>query len=234
MIEVILWDIDGTLLDFPASERHALQQCFADFGLGPCPEDRVERYSVLNLSYWKRLERGEITKPQLLTQRFQEFFQSEGITPPDCAAFNAAYQYQLGETILFLDNGYDLVKEMKDRGLRQYAVTNGALAAQSRKLKNSGLGELFDGVFISEEVGAEKPNPLFFQRVLENIGPVDKEDLLLVGDSLTSDMAGGCAAAIPCCWYNPAGEAKPQELDIRYTISHLSQLRDIVGKSRGW
>ncbi|MDY3014439.1 MAG: hypothetical protein SOR61_04485 [Evtepia sp.] len=119
MIDVILWDIDGTLLDFPASERHALQQCFADFGLGPCPEDRVARYSVLNLSYWKRLERGEITKPQLLTQRFQEFFQSEGITPPDYAAFNAAYQYQLGETILFLDNGYDLVKEMKDRGLRR-------------------------------------------------------------------------------------------------------------------
>ena len=79
MIRVILWDVDGTLLNFPAAERQSLMDSFEKFGLGPCPEDRVARYSKLNASYWKRLEKGEITKAELLPGRFREFFQQEGI-----------------------------------------------------------------------------------------------------------------------------------------------------------
>ena len=78
MIKVVLWDLDNTLLDFPAAERVALRQTFADFSLGFCTEEQIARFSVLNLSWWKRLERGEITKAQLLPGRVQEFFQAEG------------------------------------------------------------------------------------------------------------------------------------------------------------
>ena len=98
MIRVLLWDVDNTLLDFPAAERRALQETFAQFRLGPCPEDRVERYAALNASYWRRLERGEITKAQLLPGRFQEFFQREGIACTDYDQVNAAYQCHLGDT----------------------------------------------------------------------------------------------------------------------------------------
>ena len=96
MIRVLLWDIDNTLLDFPAAERLALQAAFRDFALGPCPEDRVARYAALNAGYWRQLERGEITKAELLTQRFQVFFQQEGLPCPDPAAFNRTYQDYLG------------------------------------------------------------------------------------------------------------------------------------------
>ena len=162
MIRVLLWDVDNTLLDFPAAERRALQETFAQFRLGPCPEDRVERYAALNASYWRRLERGEITKAQLLPGRFQEFFQREGIACTDYDQVNAAYQCHLGDTVVFLDQSYDLVRDLRGR-VKQYAVTNGTRTAQERKLARSGLGDLFDGVFISEVVGAEKPSLDFFQ-----------------------------------------------------------------------
>ena len=157
MIKVVLWDLDNTLLDFPAAERVALRQTFADFSLGFCTEEQIARFSVLNLSWWKRLERGEITKAQLLSGRFQEFFQAEGVPCTAYEDFNAAYQDHLGDTVVFLDDSDRLVRDLKGR-VKQYAVTNGTRRAQERKLAKSGLGELLDGVFISEDVGAEKPS----------------------------------------------------------------------------
>ena len=227
MIRVLLWDVDNTLLDFPAAERRALQETFAQFRLGPCPEDRVERYAALNASYWRRLERGEITKAQLLPGRFQEFFQREGIACTDYDQVNAAYQCHLGDTVVFLDQSYDLVRDLRGR-VKQYAVTNGTRTAQERKLARSGLGDLFDGVFISEVVGAEKLSLDFFRPVLEAIGPYDREELLLIGDSLTSDMEGGSRAGIPCCWYNPKGLPRPDRPAIRYEVRNLNQVREIV------
>ena len=102
----------------------------------------------------------------LLPGRFREFFAAEGIACTEYDAFNAAYQHHLGDTIVFLDNGYELVKKLHQDRMKQYLVTNGSLQAQTRKLKRSGLGELFDGVFISEVVGAEKPSRAFFDAVL--------------------------------------------------------------------
>ena len=165
MIKVVLWDLDNTLLDFPAAERVALRQTFSDFSLGFCTEEQIARFSVLNLSWWKRLERGEITKAQLLPGRFQEFFQAEGVPCTAYEDFNAAYQDHLGDTVVFLDDSDRLVRDLKGR-VKQYAVTNGTRRAQERKLAKSGLGELLDGVFISEDVGAEKPSLDFFRPVL--------------------------------------------------------------------
>lgn len=227
MIRVLLWDLDNTLLDFPAAERAALQKTFADFSLGPCPDDQVARFSALNISWWHRLERGEVTKEHLLTGRFAAFFQAEGIPCTDYTAFNAAYQDHLGDTIVFLDHSDRLIRDLKGR-VKQYAVTNGTRRAQERKLAKSGLGELLDGVFISEDVGAEKPSLDFFQPVLAAIGPYDKEEILLIGDSLTSDMEGGRRAGIPCCWYNPTGQPIPAGMPIRYDIRHLGQVAEIV------
>ena len=157
MIRVLLWDIDNTLLDFPAAERLALQAAFRDFALGPCPEDRVARYAALNAGYWRQLERGEITKAELLTQRFQVFFQQEGLPCPDPAAFNRTYQDYLGETVVFLDHSDQLLRDLHSQ-VKQYAVTNGSQRVQEKKLARSGLGAWLDGVFISETLGAAKPS----------------------------------------------------------------------------
>lgn len=227
MIKVILWDIDGTLLSFKKAEHAAIQSCFETFALGPCTEEMIERYSVLNLSYWKRLERGEITKAALLVERFVEFFENEGVVCGDPAGFNAEYQVRLGDTICFNDDGYELVKGLKGKVL-QYAVTNGTKVAQDRKLSRSGLEQLFDGIFISDAVGYEKPAEEFFDHVFASIPPCKKEEMLIVGDSLTSDMKGGNNAGIRTVWYNPQGAPNTNGVAIDYEIKDLREILEIL------
>lgn len=227
MIQVILWDVDGTLLDFSSAERCALRACFHSFGLGACSDARLHRYAQINRTYWQRLERGELTKPQVLSGRFQEFFALEGLDCPDIQAFNQTYQLLLGDTVVFRDRAYDLVKRLRGR-VRQYAATNGTRTAQERKLEKSGLNRLLDGVFISDQIGADKPNRAFFDAALAQIGPCALDEVMIVGDSLTSDMQGGNNAGIRCCWYNPEGAPPPAGLHIDYTIRDLNQVEDCL------
>lgn len=230
MFKTILWDIDGTLLSFKKAEHAAIQSCFEIFGLGPCTEDMIARYSELNHQYWKRLERGEITKSRLLVERFEEFFQNEGVICGDVAGFNAEYQFRLGDTICFNDDGYALVNDLKGLVL-QYAVTNGTKIAQDRKLSRSGLDRLFDGIFISDVVGHEKPAPEFFAHVFAAIPSCPKDEMLIVGDSLTSDMQGGVNAGITTVWYNPDGIPNTADFDIDYEIRDLQEIRKILDQA---
>lgn len=227
MIKVVLWDIDGTLLDFEKAEYQAIKKCFEIFHLGECTDDMIARYSMINKKYWERLERKEITKPEVLVGRFEEFFATENIIT-DCAAdFNKEYQLRLGDTICFCDDSYELVQGLKGR-IKQYAVTNGTKVAQDKKLDKSGMIDLFDEVFISEEVGVEKPDVHFFEHIWECIGQYKPEEVIIVGDSLTSDMQGGNNAGILCCWYNPKGLANDKGLKIDYEIDNLQKILDII------
>lgn len=229
MIKTILWDVDGTLLNFVAAESAAIKTCFRSFGLGECDDAMVARYSRLNTSYWERLETGELTKTQVLRGRFEEFFAAEGIVFDDIDAFNAAYQLCLGDTICYMDDSPAILTGLRGR-VKQYAVTNGTITAQERKLKNSGLGELFDGVFISDRVGFEKPSIEYFDRVFAAIGPVEKRETMIVGDSLTSDIRGGNNAGIVTCWYNPA--EKPNDIGVRvdYEIRDLHEVEALLNR----
>jgi len=227
MIKVILWDIDGTLLNFKKAEYASIKKCFEVFGLGECTDEMIARYSAINDVYWKRLERGEITKAQVLRGRFEEFFALEKIGFSDVDGFNREYQFRLGDNVFFNDDGYEVVKNLKGKVL-QYAVTNGTATAQERKLAKSGLGELFDGVFISEKLGAEKPDTAFFNAVWSNIGSYDKDEVIIIGDSLTSDMQGGSNAGILCCWYDPDDKPMPENIRIDYKIKTLDEIFSIL------
>ena len=227
MIKVILWDIDGTLLDFEKAEYVAIKKCFEVFQLGECTDEMIARYSVINKGYWERLERKEITKPEVLVGRFQEFFAKENIQTDCAAAFNEEYQTRLGDTICFCDDSYELVKNLRGR-VKQYAVTNGTKVAQDKKLNKSGLIELFDGIFISEEIGVEKPDIKFFEHVWDKIGSYEPEEVLIVGDSLTSDMQGGNNAGIICCWYNPKHLENTKSVILDYEIDDLQKVLEIV------
>lgn len=227
MIKVLLWDVDGTLLNFLAAEKAAMKKCFEVCGIGECTDEMIARYSTINKKYWERLERGEITKPQVLVGRFEEFFKSEGIIT-DCAPeFNKEYQVRLGDTICFCDDGYELVKSLKGQ-VKQYAVTNGTKVAQDKKLTKSGLINLFDDVFISEVVGVEKPGIGFFEKVWEKIGTYEADEVMIIGDSLTSDMQGGNNAGILCCWYNPKGAVNDKGVKIDYEIDDLQKVKEII------
>ena len=227
MIQTILWDVDGTLLDFLAAEKAAVQTLFREFGLGECTDEMVEQYSDINKVYWEKLERKELSKPEILVGRFHDFFAEVGVDTSLAPEFNDRYQVRLGDTIVYHDDSYEIVKSLHGR-VQQYAVSNGTVVAQMKKLKNSGLGELMDGIFLSEEVGAEKPSPEFFEPVFERIGPVDKSEVLIVGDSLTSDIRGGNNVGIPTCWYNPTHSPRKGDVKIDYEIDDLHQIEKIL------
>ncbi len=230
MIKVILWDVDGTLLDFEKAEYAALKKCFELYNLGPCDDDMVGRYVVINKSWWERMERGEVTKSQVLIGRYKEFFAAEGIETGGCEeAFNEEYQRQLGLNPVFCEGAHELVSSLKESGrVKQYGVTNGTKVAQDGKLKQSGLINLFDDVFISDVLGIEKPNIGFFEHVWSVIGHYEPEEVLIVGDSLTSDMQGGNNAGILCCWYNPKGLENNKGVKLDYEIRHLNEVMDIL------
>ena len=226
MIKVILWDIDGTLLNFEEAEKHAIRTCFAQFGLGECTDGMLADYSGINRVYWQKLERGEMSKPEILVGRFMTFFEKYGLDTSCAPAFNAQYQISLSDTICFNPNGLEVVTALRGK-LKQYAVTNGTKIAQQRKLERSGLDKLFDGVFISEDIGIEKPGVEFFHRIWAQIGPYDPSEVMIVGDSLTSDIQGGNNAGILCCWFNPAGKEAGSQLRIDYEIQDLEQILSV-------
>lgn len=232
MFKVILWDVDRTLLDFDLCERNSLKANFKRYNLGECTDDICSLYSDINVRHWKMLERGEITKQQVMTMRFDELFRVLGIEGVNSTEFSADYEYGIGDTTAFVENAPEIIASLVGK-YKQYAVTNGALDVQQRRLRDSGLDKLFDGVFISDDVGFDKPSREYFDCVLSKIIPCDKSEIIIVGDSLTSDMLGGNNAGIPTCWYNPSMAEKPDALRIDYQISALSEIYKILeGKEK--
>ena len=228
MFKAILWDVDGALLDFKAAESKAVKSLFIDYSLGECTDEMIKTYSSINDKYWEMLERNEMTKPEILVGRFAEFFRVMGIDPSIAPQFNDDYQDRLGDTIAFRDSSYDIVKLLKGKIL-QYVVSNGTTVAQTKKLRLSGLGELVDGVFLSESIGIEKPNIGFFDEVFRVLEGIEPDEMLIVGDSLTSDIKGGNNAGIKTCWYNPDGKKNSDEYHIDYEITDLHKIYEILG-----
>ena len=229
MITTLLWDVDGTLLDFIAAEKAAIRKLFREYHLGECTDKMLARYSKINRSYWVKLENGEMTKPEILVGRFHDFFESEGLDASIAAEFNEKYQDRLGDadSIVYCDDSLNLIKSLQGK-VKQYAVSNGTIAAQTKKLKLSGIGELMDGIFLSEQLGYEKPNIEFFNQVFDALGPVDKSEVLIVGDSLTSDIRGGNNAEILTCWYNPNHLSAGPEYRIDYEIEDLHEILKLL------
>ena len=223
MIKTVLWDVDNTLLDFLAAERAAIKTLFTEFGLGECSDEMIKRYSRINVSFWQRLERNEITKPEVLVGRFLQFFGEYGIDQTIAPEFNERYQLRLGDTIVYRDDSLSILKYLKGK-VRQYVVSNGTVAAQTKKLEKSKIGQVVDGVFLSEKLGVEKPNDAFFEKVFEAIRPGDLSEVMIVGDSLSSDILGGMNAGIVTCWYNPEGLPVPEGYRADHVIYDLHEI----------
>ncbi|MCR5207305.1 MAG: YjjG family noncanonical pyrimidine nucleotidase [Eubacterium sp.] len=227
MFKILLWDLDNTLLDFREAEAYSIKKRFEEYGLGVLDDEAVARYSKINDYYWQRLETGEMSKEHILEARFETFFKNEGIIFDRIKSFNIDYENGLADKIFYNENGYEIVKSLTGK-YKQYAVTNGAYTVQSVRLEKSGFGALFDGAFISDKVGFEKPSVEFFNTVLKSIPSCDKSEILIIGDSLTSDMKGGNNAGIKTCWYNPYENKNTKKVHIDYEIKSLNEIYKII------
>lgn len=223
--DTLLLDADDTLLDFRKTEKAALENTFDDYGLKLTGEIR-DIYKTINHELWSAFERGEITKETITSTRFQRVFDTVGYRV-DGRNFHLDYQRQLAQGYYLIDGARELCEELAGQ-YRLYCVTNGVAATQYSRLSGSGLDNYFSGIFVSEEIGHQKPSTHYFSAVFKSIPKFEASHSLIIGDSLTSDIQGGKNTGIDTCWYNPSGlEAKP-ELKADYEIRKLDELMPIL------
>jgi 2-haloacid dehalogenase len=221
--DTIFWDVDGTLLVFAASEEISLQRCLARQGAAATP-GQIALYRTINHDYWSRLERGEVTREQLYPGRFSDWFAQIGLRGVDPVRMNEDYQVSLGECPVLQPGALEVLRILADGGCRQYVVTNGSTVAQEGKLARSGIGAQMDGVFISEQLGVPKPERRFFELCAARIPDYRRERTVIIGDSLSSDMAGGNRAGIACVWFNPRGELLRGDVRIDAAVKTLYEI----------
>ena len=197
--DIVLLDADETIFDFKKAEAYSFEKSLLDFGYEYSPE-RLKIYSEINLSCWKALERGEMTRAQLIKERFERFFIAVGEKFPDCLAFQKSYVGNLAQSGFLIDGAYDFVKKLHEY-CKIYIATNGLTVAQRGRLSRSPIEPYIDDIFISEEIGFQKPTKEYFDVIFSTLGVTDKSRVVMVGDSLTSDMQGGRNAGIATCRY---------------------------------
>ncbi len=223
--DYILFDADGTLLDFHRSESEALFEAMKMHGIEPS-EERVRLYSGINDSLWKKLERGEIEKRVLLYHRFELFLEALGIDD-DAKQMARDYMNALSQKGYLLDGAEEMCRLLGDK-VKMYIVTNGVEFIQRGRYARCGIDRYFDGVFISDAIGVEKPSVKYFEYVSEHIEDFDKSRALIVGDSLTSDMRGGLNFGIDTCWYNPEGKAVPDGMPLTYVALNFKDVVNFI------
>ncbi len=220
MIKFLFLDIDDTILNFGATERVSISRLLEDLGVTPT-EEIIHRYHVINLEHWKRLERGEITRDQI-NNRFDVLFSELGMTvcTSECERL---YRQYLSEGCDFLPGAREAVDVLRQK-YRLFAASNGTASVQAGRLQRTGLDQIFEQIFVSEEIGANKPSPEFFRRAFERVGDFDPGKAVMVGDSLTSDILGGINAGISTVWINPGNKKSREDIRPDFEIKSLAQL----------
>lgn len=201
----LLLDADGTLLDFPQDMerafRAAYDACFR--GQAPYSPQLLSCYSRCNDRWWSKLERRECTKPELYIGRFQDFLAETGLQG-DPEVVNGQYFTNLGKGGALLPGALELVERMAQK-YTLYIVTNGNAVTQKTRLENSGLLRWVRDYFVSEDAGAAKPDPRYFDYVFSRIPGLERAKALVIGDSLTSDIQGAVNAGLDSLYYHPDG-----------------------------
>ena len=219
----LLFDIDGTLLDFKKAENYALHKTFIDHQL-ELTDEIFEIYETINKKLWKNFELGLIDKNTVVYTRFVKLFEQLKINE-DGVAFEDEYQKNLGDGAYLIEYALEILNELyKEYDL--YVVTNGVARTQYNRLDLLDLRKYFKKIFISEEIGYQKPKIEFFDFCFKHIKNFDKGKTLIIGDSLSSDMQGGINAKIDTCWYNP--DYLKTDMNLNYIIHNLKDLEKIL------
>lgn len=221
----LLFDADDTLLDFERNGARAFTMLCAKYQF-PCTQESRDLYESFNQPLWRELERGLITKDFLKIERFRLFLNALHRSD-DPAAVNEDFITFLGNSSFLTPHAEEVCKTLSQTH-QIYILTNAVEAVHVNRIRQSLLAPYIKGNFISESIGYEKPSKYYFDHVFSHIPGITKENSLLIGDSLTSDMQGGINAGIPVCWYNPNHLKAPSTLHIDYVIHDLQELPALV------
>jgi 2-haloacid dehalogenase len=225
--EIILIDLDETIFDFKMAEKMALGKTIQAFGLEPT-EEVISRYHEINRGLWAQLERGEVTHQQVLEDRFGNLFAAFGMEV-DKAACGRAYGDGLSERHYWLPGAEEALEKLQGK-YRLFIASNGTASVQRRRMDSADLYRFFEDIFVSQEIGADKPNPAFFEGCFAKIPGFDRSKAMIVGDRISSDIVGGNNAGIATCWVNAAGETHDPAVRVDYEIKSLAELPELLEK----
>ena len=225
MIEFLFLDLDDTILDFHKAEKIAISKTFREFGIAPTDEV-LARYSRINKQCWHKLELGQWDRETVLVKRFEILFAEHGIVC-DGTKVARAYEKNLAIGHWFLPGAEEAVDALS-RKYRLFLASNGTASVQQGRMTSANLYRFFEKVFVSQELGANKPAKEFFERATAQIPGYDPAKAMMVGDSLTSDILGGINAGMKTCWVNPNHIPADPTILADYEIESLSQLEALL------
>jgi len=229
MIEFLFLDLDDTILDFKTAERVAIGKTIRQFGVEPT-EEILQRYHRINKWHWEQLELGKMTRAEVLENRFGVLFESLG-KEVDTTACARAYEKNLSQGHWFLPGAEEAVDRLHKK-YRLFLASNGTASVQKGRMTSANLYRFFETVFVSQEIGHNKPSKAYFDACFARIPGFDPAKAMIVGDSLTSDIRGGINAGIKTVWVNPehspCGDIRPD-----YEIEALSQLEGLLEELYG-
>lgn len=223
--KVILFDADDTLLDFQASETASFKMLFKTLNI-QYKEDFFEEYKKINRSLWKSFEKGEIPKEMIMKNRFLMLFDKLNINENSENA-EKTYRQILSTSSHTIKGAIDICKKLKDT-YDLYIVTNGIAKTQFGRLEKSGLDKLIKKVYVSEDIGYQKPSKEYFEAVFKDIPNINLKETIIIGDSLTSDIKGGINAGIDTCWYNPKKTENDTDIKPTYEINNLEEIFNVL------
>ena len=223
--DFILFDADNTLFDFDRAEDEALRGVLTDRGY-PTDEATRNLYLTINRELWSRLDRGEVTQDVLVVERFAAFTRAMG-RKDDPVLFNRDYLDRLARGSFLLPGAEELCRALAPH-CTLAIITNGVGRAQRGRFARSPLAEVIPHLFISEEVGASKPSPAFFEPVLRQLGVTRRERVLVVGDNLSTDIRGGLDCGLPTAWYNPGHLPNATPWTPIWEVDTYSRLKELI------
>lgn len=222
---ILLFDVDDTLLDFPSAERLSFFETMESFEI-KANEKMHEDYSVINRSCWELMQKGVITKDELLVRRFRLFADLYKIDVSP-SLINDHFLKKLGEKAILFPDTFEVCERLAAT-YEMYMITNSVASVHHNRMEKCPIKPFFKGSFISEEVGFPKPGIKFFEAVADRIEGFDKGASLVIGDSPTSDLEGANTFGIDCCYVDRYQRELPLNIRADYTVSSLTELCGIL------
>jgi len=225
--KILLFDLDDTLLDFSTNEADSLNQLFKLHGFA-FSDELFRAYNSVNKKLWADYENGRITLDAVLNSRFSETMLRLG-NVVDGIEWENEYRELLGNGCQLVEGALDVCQSLS-ASHRLFVITNGITQTQIKRLKKSGLYEYFEDIFDSQSIGYQKPSKEFFDYVMTHINDFKKDEALIIGDSLNTDIKGGLLSEIDTCWINKTSQKFSTEIPSTYMITNLVELCDICTK----